>query len=117
MPPLSYAVLSRKRPPERAAMNRFSHIIYSLAVIGCCLVSAPFATAQLPSQSPGVGTGSGGRQTGGSQTNTRQMERMQGPIYVSGRILMESGAPVPEAVSVELSCGMRPLQVIHTDLG
>ncbi len=98
-------------------MNRFSHIIYSLAVIGCCLVSAPFATAQLPSQSPGVGTGSGGRQTGGSQTNTRQMERMQGPIYVSGRILMESGAPVPEAVSVELSCGMRPLQVIHTDLG
>lgn len=42
---------------------------------------------------------------------------MQGPMYVSGRIALESGRPAPESVSVELNCGMRPLQVIHTDLG
>ena len=30
---------------------------------------------------------------------------------------METGQAVPEPVSVELNCGMRPLQVIHTDLG
>jgi tetratricopeptide repeat protein len=45
------------------------------------------------------------------------MDQMQGPVYVSGRILMESGKPTPEPVSVELNCGMRPLQMIHTDLG
>ena len=30
---------------------------------------------------------------------------------------MESGQPASEPVTVELTCGMRPLQVIHTDLG
>ena len=30
---------------------------------------------------------------------------------------METGKPTPEPVSIELNCGMRPLQAIHTDLG
>ena len=30
---------------------------------------------------------------------------------------METGQAVPEPVSVELNCGLRPVQVIHTDLG
>jgi tetratricopeptide (TPR) repeat protein len=30
---------------------------------------------------------------------------------------MDTGQPVPEPVTVELNCGLRPLQVIHTDLG
>ena len=29
---------------------------------------------------------------------------------------MDTGQPVPEPVSVALGCGIRPLQVIHTDL-
>jgi tetratricopeptide (TPR) repeat protein len=40
---------------------------------------------------------------------------MPTPIYVRGRVLMETGQPVPEPVSVGLSCGMRTLQVVHTD--
>jgi tetratricopeptide (TPR) repeat protein len=30
---------------------------------------------------------------------------------------MDTGQPIPEPVTVELNCGLRPLQVIHTDLG
>jgi len=37
------------------------------------------------------------------------------PVYVNGRVLMETGQPVPEPVSVGLSCGMRTVQVVHTD--
>jgi hypothetical protein len=37
-------------------------------------------------------------------------------MYVNGRVLMDTGHPVPEPVSVALRCGMRPLQVINTDL-
>jgi len=40
---------------------------------------------------------------------------MPTPIYVHGRVLMETGQPVPEPVSVGLNCGMRTLQVVHTD--
>jgi Tfp pilus assembly protein PilF len=42
---------------------------------------------------------------------------MRGPVFVSGRVLTELGRAATEPVSVELNCGMRPVQVIHTDLG
>jgi tetratricopeptide (TPR) repeat protein len=45
------------------------------------------------------------------------MDQPRGPAFVSGRVVMDTGRPVPEPVTVELNCGMRPLQVIHTDLG
>ena len=38
-----------------------------------------------------------------------------GPLYINGRVLMETGQPVPEPVSVGLSCGMQTVQTIHTD--
>jgi tetratricopeptide repeat protein len=41
---------------------------------------------------------------------------MQTPLYVNGRVLMDTGQPVPEPVSVAITCGMGSLQVIHTDL-
>jgi hypothetical protein len=40
---------------------------------------------------------------------------MQTPLYIKGRVIMNSGEPVPEPVSVGLNCGMRLLQAIHTD--
>jgi tetratricopeptide (TPR) repeat protein len=49
----------------------------------------------------------------GNQPSTREMPM---PVYVNGRVLMETGQPVPEPVSVGLSCGMRTLQVVHTDV-
>jgi Tetratricopeptide repeat len=41
---------------------------------------------------------------------------MQGPLYVFGRVLLEGGQPVPEPVSVGLSCGIGLVQVVHSDL-
>jgi len=42
---------------------------------------------------------------------------MQTPLYVNGRVLlMDTGQPAPEPVSVHLNCGMNLLQVIQTDL-
>ena len=38
-----------------------------------------------------------------------------GPLYINGRVLMETGQPVPEPVSVGLNCGMQTVQSIHTD--
>ena len=71
--------------------------------------------------------GGGGSSSGASRGNTRgttrprrttrPMDRPRGPMFVSGQVLMDTNQPVPEPVSVELSCGLRPLQVIHTDLG
>lgn len=46
-----------------------------------------------------------------------QSPQMQAPLYVSGRVLlMDTGQPAPEPVSVHLTCGMNLLQVIQTDL-
>ena len=63
-----------------------------------------------PSTTPSSPTSPGRQQTRPSDQNA-------GPIFVSGRILLESGQPLPESVSLELTCGMKPLQVIHTELG
>jgi hypothetical protein len=51
----------------------------------------------------------------GQQPGVNQPQ-YQSPLFVSGRIVMETGQPVPEPVSVALTCGARPLQVIRTDL-
>ncbi len=40
----------------------------------------------------------------------------QGSVDVNGRIVTDSGRPPAKPVSIELTCGVKPLQVIHTDL-
>jgi hypothetical protein len=43
--------------------------------------------------------------------------QMQTPLYVNGRVLlMDTGQPAPEPVSVQLNCGVSLLQAIQTDL-
>jgi tetratricopeptide (TPR) repeat protein len=43
--------------------------------------------------------------------------QMQTPLYVNGRVLlMDTGQPAPEPVSVQLNCGVNLLQAIQTDL-
>jgi tetratricopeptide (TPR) repeat protein len=51
------------------------------------------------------------------RSTTQPMDQSRPPIFVTGRVLTELGRAVSEAVSIELNCGMRPVQVIHTDLG
>ena len=77
------------------------------------------------------GQGSGGTSGGSTGTrtttpstqprttrpSTRTIEPFRGPTFISGRVISELGRPLSEPVSVELNCGMRSVQVIHTDLG
>lgn len=39
----------------------------------------------------------------------------QGPSSISGRVVMESGQPVPEPIGVEFACNLRVVQAILTD--
>src|SRR5262245_55737369 len=77
-------------------------------------------TAATPSWVQRGGSSGGGGQPGAPGLPGRQpqqQQRMQGPVYISGRVIVETGRPAAEAVSLELSCGARAMQVIHTDLG
>ena len=62
----------------------------------------PQPSVSTPSSNPNVGSMPGNREA-------------IGPLYINGRVLMEGGQPVPESVTVGLSCGMRTVQAIHTD--
>ena len=64
-----------------------------------------------PSPPAGPAPGSAGPNVG----NRPPSREMSMPMYINGRVLMETGQPVPEQVSVGLSCGMRTVQVVHTD--
>ena len=101
-------------------MNRTLLFFALCGLLSPIAILPPRVMAQGASQRPGSG-GPGsvnpGRNSGGSQPPGRPMDQMQGPFYVSGRILLETGKPSPEPISVELNCGMRSVQVIHTDLG
>ena len=55
--------------------------------------------------------------TNRSTRSPQRPDPFRSPMFVSGRVVSELGRAVTEPVSVELNCGMRPIQVIHTDLG
>ena len=107
-------------------MNRLSSRFCMLVFLGL-LVAWPSAGQKSGSGSSGSGSsGSSGSTTPpagnapgvpvqqpGANPGQPQFET---PVFVNGRILMDSGQPVPEPVSVALGCGIRSLQVIHTDL-
>jgi len=63
-------------------------------------------------------TPSEGQKNGSSQGGSENPlnAELQNPVFVSGRILLEGGQPVPEPVSVALSCGTGVVQVVHSDL-
>ncbi len=99
-------------------MNRIVAIFGTIGLLALLVIwpsrGQAQGSSQRPSQPPSTGTT---RPPGTNPSPSRTMDQTQGPVYVGGRIVMETGRPAPEAVSVELNCGMRPLQVIHTDLG
>lgn len=76
--------------------------------------------ASMPAQNTG---GGGGGNSGGSSTpprptrNTQRNDQFSSPVFLTGRIMTELNRPPDDQVTVELSCGMKVIQVIHTDLG
>jgi tetratricopeptide (TPR) repeat protein len=94
-----------------------SRIAYSLLVSILLLMVWPsWAQRSAPPASPSPATQPGGSispSTGSQQVSPGQP---RGPHYVDGRVLLDTGQPAREPVSVELNCGTSSLQVIHTDL-
>src|SRR5260370_12358327 len=66
------------------------------------------------SPSPPTQPGGLGSAPTGSQPVSAGQPR--GPHYLDGRILLDTGQPAREPVSVVLNCGTNSLQVIHSDL-
>jgi Flp pilus assembly protein TadD len=65
--------------------------------------------------SPGAVGSRGSAPTLGVPHAQSSIPQMQSPVYVNGRVLLDSGQPVPEHVPVGLFCGTRQVQVIDTD--
>lgn len=49
------------------------------------------------------------------QTQQQQMPQMQQPIFLSGKVQMDDGAPPPEPVLIERVCGGQPRPEAYTD--
>lgn len=67
-------------------------------------------------QAPGQGASPGSMGQQGDNSDQTFNPQFQNPIYVDGRVVMDTGQPVPEPVSVGLYCGLHMLQGIHTDM-
>jgi len=96
--------------------QRFRSTCIAILIIGW-LTATGFAQGQGGGSSGSRPGGSTGGTTQPPRQPTRPMDQPRGPSFVSGRVVMDSGRAASEPVTVELNCGMRPVQVIHTDLG
>ena len=112
-----------KFPPGEATMSRPLNRPFAFFSLGALLLSV----MALPSWGQKSGGGGGSRPSGPSggpassvpsQPSLGQSpSQMQSPLYVNGRVLLlDTGQPAPEPVSIQLNCGMNLLQVIQTDL-
>src|ERR1051325_8698591 len=85
-------------------------------VLGVSLCAA-FAQAPAPSSTPSATPTPTNNSNRNSRTTSPTMDQNRGPMFISGRILSDMGRPLSDSVSIELNCGMRTVQAIHTDLG
>jgi tetratricopeptide (TPR) repeat protein len=72
---------------------------------------APSAPVSQPS-----GAGGGNRSSTRQPSNQPSNNNSQMPTYVEGQIIDENGHPPVDRMSVNLSCGMRTLQSVRTDI-
>jgi hypothetical protein len=91
-----------------------------LALAMACPIWAQKGGAPAPpsSSSGSSSSGNSGACPDGSIPNPGQscVNQMPTPLYVSGRVLMDSGQPVPEPVTIEMVCSTRSIEAVHTDL-
>jgi tetratricopeptide (TPR) repeat protein len=93
-----------------------SHLVvrcYAVLTLGLVMAWPSWGQKTAPSQPspPPAPTASPSPNIGSSTPSNREAE----PLFVSGRVLMEGGQPVPEPVTVGLNCQMRTVQAVHTD--
>lgn len=92
--------------------------VRGVSIAALILLATGIAAAQ---GTGGSGSSGGGGNSGSSQPrttrSTQSNNQFNSPVFVTGRIITELNRPPSESVTVELTCGMRTIQVIHTDLG
>lgn len=83
------------------------------------LTATVLFTAAGLAQSTGGGGGSGSSGSNQPRPNrpTRPSDQFASPVFLTGRVMTELNRPPDDPVTVELTCGMRTIQVIHTDIG
>jgi tetratricopeptide (TPR) repeat protein len=99
--------------PSGCPMNRL--LVPSSAALALALLVVSPSWAQKTQQPSQPAQPSASVPNPNATSNMPGSREVTGPLYVNGRVLMETGQPVPEPVSVALDCGMRTVQAIHTD--
>src|SRR5580765_2444833 len=79
---------------------------------------APAAPPSTPPSQPSGGASGGSNRGNTNQTvDPSQLNRdNQLPLYVEGQIIGDNGKPPTESISVKLTCGIRTVQTIKTDI-
>ena len=99
------------RLPAYRGCNALLVLAAFASLLGALPARGQQTTPPAPAPSnPPTGTGPG------RQSAPQSMNQFQVPLNIYGRVLSETGQPTEEAPSVELHCGMKSLQAVHTDL-
>jgi Tetratricopeptide repeat len=102
-------------------------LLARMGVAGClalCMACQSWGQAQPPTSSTGSGSsGQPSGAAGSTRGNTRQPTNPsqqnpdnQVPLYVEGQVIDQNGQEPTDSFSVKLSCGIRTVQTIKTDL-
>jgi hypothetical protein len=103
-----------KRPMKRlTACSCIAGSLLFLTVVPCWGQKSGSSGSKPSAPSAGSAPNVPGQQSPMGQSSPQ----MQTPLYVNGRVLLiDTGQPAPEPVSVQLNCGVSLLQAIQTDL-
>src|SRR5882724_4685970 len=103
-------------------MNR---LLARIGVTGCLALlmacqswgqGPPTPTTSTPTAQPSSGGGSNRGNNGSIGNQTQQNRDSQLPMYVEGQLINENGQPPADPISVKISCGLRTLQTIKSDI-
>jgi hypothetical protein len=99
---------SRHRATQRS-------IVLAVLILAAISLTRPHIAFAQTTGTPSGG-GGGSNQPRPTRTPSRN-DQFSSPVFVTGRIITEMNRPADDPITLELSCGMRTVQVIHTDLG
>ena len=112
-----HAQLSGLKPPRRSSFAKWcmNDCLARLCIAGsfALLIICP-SSAQKGSPSPPPPPTAGN--SAPPVPHSSQPSKSPSPYFLYGRVVLEGGQPVSEPVSVALTCGIRVVQMIHTDL-
>jgi tetratricopeptide (TPR) repeat protein len=87
-----------------------------LALVTACPSWGQKPAPSAPTSQPSSGSSSNRGNSGSIGNQTQQNRASQLPMYVEGQVINENGQPPADSISVKLSCGLRTLQTIKSDI-